>query len=199
MSLSGPIEDLVKKLNKLPTIGEKTATRLAYYIMNMEEKEVKSLCESILKVKLDIKECSICHNFTDRDPCNICLDTLRDESTICVVESPKDVEVMERVSGFRGKYHVLHGALSPIKGVDPEDIKLKELLERVKDDKEIKEIIVATNPNVDGDATAMYIAKLFRLFDIKVTRIGYGLPVGGDLVYYDEVTISTALENRREI
>lgn len=199
MSVNGPIEDLVKRLNKLPTIGEKTATRLAYYIMGMDEKDVRALSESILKVKNEIKECHICYNFTDKDPCDICTDTLRDDSTICVVEFPKDVEVMERVSGFKGKYHVLHGALSPIKGVDVEDLKMKELLERVKNTPEIKEIIVATNPNVDGDATAMYIAKLFRLFDIKVTRIGYGLPVGGDLVYYDELTISTALENRREI
>lgn len=194
----GPIEDLIKKLNRLPGIGSKTAQRLAYYIIGLDENEVENLSEAILSAKRNTVECSICMNYADSDPCEICSDKARDDSVICVVESPKDVEAMERSLSFRGKYHVLHGVISPLKGKTPEDVKIKELIGRVKKGN-IKEIIVATNPTVDGDATATYIKNVLKDFDITISRIGYGLPVGGDLEFYDEITIQTAMENRRRL
>lgn len=194
----GPIEDLIKKLNRLPGIGSKTAQRLVYYIIGLDENEVKNLSEAILSAKKNTVECSICMNYADSDPCEICSDKARDDSVICVVESPKDVEAMERSLSFRGKYHVLHGVISPLKGKTPEDVKVKELIDRVKKGN-IKEIIVATNPTVDGDATATYIKNVLKDFDITISRIGYGLPVGGDLEFYDEITIQTAMENRRRL
>ncbi|MCI5643450.1 MAG: recombination mediator RecR [Peptoniphilus sp.] len=194
----GPIEDLIKKLNRLPGIGSKTAQRLAYYIIGLDENEVESLSDAILSAKRNTVKCSICMNYADSDPCEICSDKARDDSVICVVESPKDVEAMERSLSFRGKYHVLHGVISPLKGKTPEDVKVKELIDRVKRGN-IKEIIVATNPTVDGDATATYIKNVLKDFDITISRIGYGLPVGGDLEFYDEITIQTAMENRRRL
>lgn len=194
----GPIEDLIKKLNRLPGIGSKTAQRLAYYIIGLDENEVKNLSEAIISAKKNTVECSICMNYADSDPCEICSDKTRDDSIICVVEGPKDVEAMERSLSFRGKYHVLHGVISPLKGKTPEDVKVKELINRVKRGN-IKEIIVATNPTVDGDATATYIKNALKDFDIIISRIGYGLPVGGDLEFYDEITIQTAMENRRRL
>lgn len=194
----GPIEDLIKKLNRLPGIGSKTAQRLAYHIIGLDESEVISLTDSIIAAKKNTVECSICMNYADSDPCEICSNKSRDDSIVCVVESPKDVEAMERSHSFHGKYHVLHGVISPLKGKSPDDVKVKELIDRVKKGN-IKEIIVATNPTVDGDATATYIKNILSDYDITVSRIGYGLPVGGDLEYYDEITIQTAMENRRRL
>lgn len=194
----GPIEDLIKKLNRLPGIGSKTAQRLAYHIIGLDESEVINLTDSILAAKKNTVECSICMNYADSDPCEICSNKSRDDSIVCVVESPKDVEAMERSHSFHGKYHVLHGVISPLKGKSPDDVKVKELIDRVKKGN-IKEIIVATNPTVDGDATATYIKNILSDYNITVSRIGYGLPVGGDLEYYDEITIQTAMENRRRL
>ncbi|MBS5945796.1 MAG: recombination mediator RecR [Peptoniphilus harei] len=194
----GPIEDLIKKLNRLPGIGSKTAQRLAYHIIGLDESEVINLTDSIIAAKKNTVECSICMNYADSDPCEICSNKSRDDSIVCVVESPKDVEAMERSHSFHGKYHVLHGVISPLKGKSPDDVKVKELIDRVKKGN-IKEIIVATNPTVDGDATATYIKNILSDYDITVSRIGYGLPVGGDLEYYDEITIQTAMENRRRL
>ncbi|MBS6534312.1 Recombination protein RecR [Peptoniphilus harei] len=194
----GPIEDLIKRLNRLPGIGSKTAQRLAYYIIGLEEREVRDLAEALVSAKNNTVECSICMNYADSDPCEICSNKSRDDSIICVVESPKDVDAMERSLSFRGKYHVLHGVISPLKGKTPEDVTIKELINRIEEG-EIKEVIVATNPTVDGDATARYIKNILEDYDIIVSRIGYGLPVGGDLEYYDEITIQTAMENRRRL
>ncbi|MDU5805964.1 MAG: recombination mediator RecR [Peptoniphilus harei] len=194
----GPIEDLIKRLNRLPGIGSKTAQRLAYYIIGLEETEVRDLAEALISAKNNTVECSICLNYADSDPCEICSNKTRDDSIICVVESPKDVDAMERSLSFRGKYHVLHGVISPLKGKTPEDVTIKELIKRIEEG-DIKEVIVATNPTVDGDATARYIKNILEDYDIIVSRIGYGLPVGGDLEYYDEITIQTAMENRRRL
>ncbi|KXB70983.1 MULTISPECIES: recombination mediator RecR [Peptoniphilus] len=194
----GPIEDLIKRLNRLPGIGSKTAQRLAYYIIGLEENEVRDLAEALISAKNNTVECSICMNYADSDPCEICSNKNRDDSIICVVESPKDVDAMERSLSFRGKYHVLHGVISPLKGKTPEDVTIKELIKRIEEG-DIKEVIVATNPTVDGDATARYIKNILEDYDIIVSRIGYGLPVGGDLEYYDEITIQTAMENRRRL
>ena len=194
----GPIEDLIKRLNHLPGIGSKTAQRLAYYIIGLDETEVRDLAEALISAKNNTVECSICMNYADSDPCEICSNKNRDDSVICVVESPKDVDAMERSLSFRGKYHVLHGVISPLKGKTPEDVTIKELIKRIEEG-DIKEVIVATNPTVDGDATARYIKNILEDYDIIVSRIGYGLPVGGDLEYYDEITIQTAMENRRRL
>ena len=194
----GPIEDLIKRLNRLPGIGSKTAQRLAYYIIGLEDKEVKDLAEALISAKKNTVECSICMNYADSDPCEICSNKNRDDSIICVVESPKDVDAMERSLSFRGKYHVLHGVISPLKGKTPNDVTVKELIQRIEKGN-IKEVIVATNPTVDGDATARYIKNILEDYDIIVSRIGYGLPVGGDLEFYDEITIQTAMENRRRL
>lgn len=194
----GPIEELIKRLNRLPGIGSKTAQRLAYYIIGLDETEVRDLAEALISAKNNTVECSICMNYADSDPCEICSNKNRDDSIICVVESPKDVDAMERSLSFRGKYHVLHGVISPLKGKTPEDVTIKELIKRIEEG-DIKEVIVATNPTVDGDATARYIKNILEDYDIIVSRIGYGLPVGGDLEYYDEITIQTAMENRRRL
>ena len=194
----GPIEDLIKRLNRLPGIGSKTAQRLAYYIIGLDETEVRDLAEALISAKNNTVECSICMNYADSDPCEICSNKNRDDSIICVVESPNDVDAMERSLSFRGKYHVLHGVISPLKGKTPEDVTIKELIKRIEEG-DIKEVIVATNPTVDGDATARYIKNILEDYDIIVSRIGYGLPVGGDLEYYDEITIQTAMENRRRL
>ena len=194
----GPIEDLIKKLNRLPGIGSKTAQRLAYHIIGLDETELTNLTDAIISAKKNTVKCSICMNYADSDPCEICSNKGRDDAVICVVEMPKDVDAMERSNSFHGKYHVLHGVISPLKGKSPEDVSVKELIERVKKDN-IKEVIVATNPTVDGDATATYIKNVLADFDVEVSRIGYGLPVGGDLEFYDEITIQTAIENRRRL
>ena len=193
-----PLNRLIAELSKLPGIGGKTAQRLAFHILSLSEEEAEGLAQSITDAKHQMKYCSVCGNLTDTDPCSICSDTARDKSTICVVESPRDVFAMERVREFNGLYHVLNGAISPMDGIGPEDINLRSLIVRLQTE-DVKEIILATNPNIEGEATAMYIAKLVKPSGIKVTRIAHGLPVGGDLEYADEVTLSKAMEGRREL
>lgn len=190
------IEQLISQLNKLPGIGSKTAQRLAYHVIDMKEEEVKELSNSMLEAKQNVHKCKKCQNFTDEDLCYICSDLTRDKSTICVVEYPKDVEALERSNSYHGLYHVLHGTISPSRAINAGDIGIGSLVKRLETE-DIKEIIVATNPTTEGDTTALYISRLISPLGIKVSRIGYGLPVGGDLEYYDEITISTALENRR--
>ncbi|MBP2632065.1 MAG: recR [Firmicutes bacterium] len=198
MQYIAPLAKLVEHFRALPGIGAKTASRLAYHILDMDSDKAKALANAIVDAKEKIGYCNTCFNLTDTNPCHICASTNRDKSVICVVEQPRDVAAMERMREFKGLYHVLHGALSPLEGVGPDDIRTKELLARLYSG-EVKEIIMATNPNVEGEATAMYIAKLLKPIGIKVTRIAHGLPIGGDLEYADEVTLSKALENRREI
>lgn len=199
MSYYSPtIERLIENFEKLPSIGHKTATRLAFYMLNLNEEGINEFINSITEAKKKLKYCSKCFNITDTDPCPICSNPRRDKSIICVVEDVKDVVAMERTHEFKGVYHVLHGSISPMNGVGPEDIKIKELLERLKDT-DVKEIIIATNPRVEGEATAIYLSKLIKPIGIKVTRIAHGIPVGGDLEYTDEVTLSKALEGRREL
>lgn len=188
---------LIDEFTKFPGIGPKTAQRLAFHVLNMDEKDVESFSKALIDAKKNIKYCSVCGNLTDVDPCIICKNTERDKTTICVVEEPKDVIAMERTREFFGIYHVLHGSISPLGGIGPDDIRIKELLSRITP--EVKEVILATNPNVEGEATAMYIARLLKPLGVKVTRIAHGIPVGGDLEYADEVTLSKALEGRREI
>ncbi|NNG68102.1 recombination mediator RecR [Caldanaerobacter subterraneus] len=195
---STSVAKLIEELSKLPGIGPKTAQRLAFFIINMPLDEVRSLSQAIIEAKEKLRYCKICFNITDKEVCDICSDENRDHSTICVVSHPMDVVAMEKVKEYKGVYHVLHGVISPIEGVGPEDIRIKELLERVKDGS-VKEVILATNPDIEGEATAMYIAKLLKPFGVKVTRIAHGIPVGGDLEYTDVVTLSKALEGRREV
>ena len=193
-----PLTQLIEQLRALPGIGAKTATRLAYHILDMDMERAKRLAAAITGAKEKIGFCSVCFNLTDSDPCAICMAEKRDHTTICVVEQPQDVAAMERMNDYDGVYHVLHGALSPLEGVGPNDIRIRELVLRAGKEN-VQEVIVATNPNVEGEATAMYIAKLLKPMGIRVTRIAHGLPVGGDLEYADEVTLSRAMENRREI
>ncbi|HYF83807.1 MAG TPA: recombination mediator RecR [Clostridia bacterium] len=195
---AAPIAKLIDELSKLPGVGNKTAQRLAFHILNMSLEDVEQLSSSIITAKRNIRYCKVCCNITDSDTCNICSNTKRDSSLICVVEDPKDVVAMERTREFKGLYHVLNGAISPMEGIGPEEIRIKELLRRVAEN-EIKEIIIATNPNIEGEATAMYISRLLKPVGIMVTRIAHGVPVGGDLEYADEVTLMKALEGRREI
>lgn len=193
-----PLMRLADEFAKMPGIGRKSANRLAFYILQISPEEAKKLTDAVIDAKQKIKLCSICQSFTDVEPCAICSNASRDKSIICVVESPKDVIAMEKTNEYRGLYHVLHGVISPIDGITPEDIKIKELLARISCG-EVKEVIMATNPTVEGEATSMYIAKLLKPFEIKVTRIARGIPVGGDLEYTDEVTLARALEGRLEI
>ncbi len=192
------IDALITELAKLPGIGPKTAQRLAFFILKGPDAEAKRLATSIIKAKESMCFCKICFNMTDKDICDICEDSQRDETTIIAVEEPKDIISIERTHEYRGKYHVLQGAISPIDGIGPEELRIKELLERLKDST-VTELIVATNPNVEGEATAMYLARLIKPLGIKVTRIASGLPVGADLEYADEVTLSRALEGRKEL
>lgn len=199
MSLYAPsIEKLIESFEKLPSIGHKTAQRLAFYMMDLSNEEVKEFTDSIINAKTNLKFCSKCFNISDTDPCNICSNPKRDESTICVVEDVRDVLAMERTHEFKGVYHVLHGSISPMNGVGPDDIKIKELLSRIMEGN-VKEIILATNPRVEGEATSMYISKLVKPLGVKVTRIARGIPVGGDLEYTDEMTLTKALEGRSEM
>lgn len=191
------IEKLIEEFAKLPGIGYKTAQRLTLHVLNLPKEEVTEFSEALVKARGTIKYCSICGNYTDSDPCSICSNPNRDKSIVCVVEEPKDIMAVEKVRDFNGTYHVLHGTISPMAGRGPNDINLKQLVSRMKDN--IKEIIVATNANVEGEATAMYISKILKPFDVKVTRIAHGLPMGGDLEYADEITLAKALEGRKEI
>lgn len=199
MSYYSPsIEKLVEAFEKLPSIGHKTAVRLAFHMLDSSNEETQEFVKSIQDAKKNLKYCSKCYNISDTDPCPICGNPKRDESVICVVEDVKDIVAMEKTHEFKGVYHVLHGSISPMNGIGPDDIKLKELLSRLNPEI-VKEIILATNPRVEGEATAMYISKLVKPLGIKVTRIAHGIPVGGDLEYTDEVTLTKALEGRREI
>ena len=191
-----PIARLIGAFQKLPGVGQKTAQRYALKVINMSESEVKDFADSLLYAKNNVKYCSVCGNYTDRDPCEIC--GTRDRSVVCVVKDPKDVMAIERIRDYNGVYHVLHGVLSPMEGVGLNDIRLKELVARVGTDN-VKEVIVATNPDVEGEATAMYIARLLKPLGVKVSRIAQGISIGSDLEYADEVTLSKAIENRREL
>lgn len=193
---SGPISTLIEEFSKLPGVGRKTAQRLAFHVINMNMNDVEALSKAIVEAKKEIKYCSICYNITDKDPCSMCSNKNRDSSVICVVEDPRDVAAMERTKEFNGQYHVLNGVISPMDGIGPDMIRIKELIQRLGN-QDVREIIMATNPTIEGEATAMYIARLLKPMGIKVTRIAHGLPVGGDLEYADEVTISKALEGRR--
>lgn len=199
MSYYSPsIEKLIEAFEKLPSIGNKTAARLAFHMLNATEEETNEFISAITNAKKNLKYCSKCFNITDTDPCVICSNPSRSEELICVVEDVRDVVAMERTHEFKGVYHVLHGSISPMNGVGPDDIKIKELLARIMDGK-VKEIVLATNPRVEGEATAMYLSRLIKPLGVKVTRIAHGIPVGGDLEYTDEVTLSKALEGRREL
>ncbi|MDF3001665.1 MAG: recombinase RecR [Bacillota bacterium] len=193
-----PLSRLIAELSKLPGIGGKTAQRLAFHILAQDDAEANALAEAIMDAKKNMKYCSVCGNLTDVDPCSICTDQTRDRGVICVVESPRDVSAMERIREFQGLYHVLHGAISPMDGIGPEDINLKQLIIRLQQE-DVREVILATNPNIEGEATAMYTARLIKPSGIKVSRIAHGVPVGGDLEYADEVTLSKAMEGRREL
>jgi recombination protein RecR len=193
-----PIAKLIDSFSRLPGVGPKTAARLAFYILRMKEEDVMNFAKALVNVKRNLLYCSVCCNITDTDPCRVCSDKQRDRSVICVVQEARDLVAMERTKEFHGMYHVLQGAISPMEGIGPDDIRVAELLRRLADD-EVQELILATNPNIEGEATAMYLSRLVKPFQIKVTRIAHGLPVGGDLEYADEVTLSKALEGRREL
>mgnify|MGYP000001290702 FL=1 len=193
-----PLVLLAEQFAKLPGIGMKTAQRLAYFVMGMSDEDAQAFADAIINAHSTVKECSICCNLTDSGVCPICSDDMRDPSTICVVETPKDITAFERTNEYKGVYHVLHGLISPLDGVTPEQIRIKELLDRIKKGG-VKEVIMATNPTVEGEATAMYISKLLKPMGIKVTRLAFGLPIGGTLEFADEVTLFKALENRSEI
>ena len=199
MQYPKPLGRLIGELGKLPGIGNKSAQRLAFHVLSLEDKEAEDLAEAIVRAKKSMRYCSVCGNLTDKDPCAICTDDTRQKDVICVVESPQDVMAMERIKEFRGRYHVLNGVISPMEGIGPEDINLRSLIVRLQQNAEIEEVILATNPNIEGEATAMYIARLLKPSGIRVTRIAHGLPVGGDLEYADEVTLLKAVEGRTEL
>ncbi|MCX4355415.1 MAG: recombination mediator RecR [Oscillospiraceae bacterium] len=194
--VSLPLALAAEQFAKLPGIGIKTAQRLAYYMLNLPVDEVEEFAENIVKARRSVQLCKCCQNFTEREICELCDDDNRDRSVVCVVESPKDVSAFERAGGYDGLYHVLHGLLSPMDGIGAEDLKIKELIARLGD---VKEVIMATNPTVEGEATAMYIGRLIKPMGIKVTRLAYGLPAGSALEFADDVTLVKALENRNEL
>ena len=193
-----PLNVLIKELSSLPGVGGKTAQRLAFHILSMDDARAESLADAILTAKKEMKYCSVCGNLTDQEPCSICSDDTKDRSVICVVETARDVFAMERLREYRGLYHVLHGTISPMDGRGPEDINLKSLIIRLQEN-DIEEVVIATNPSIEGEATAMYIARLIKPAGIRVSRIAHGIPVGGDIEYTDEVTLLKALEGRREL
>jgi recombination protein RecR len=203
LEYSEPVEKLIDEFKRLPGIGQKSAQRLAFYILRQPEKDVERFIESLREVKRRIIFCSVCNNLTDVDPCRFCSSPTRDRSTICIVEEPYNLVAVEKTRSYRGVYHVLHGSLSPIRGIGPDDLHLANLLPRLRPDKnngvEVKEVILATNPNTEGEATANYIARLLKPLGVRVTRIAMGMPVGSDLEYVDEVTMDKALANRHEI
>ncbi|HTZ18963.1 MAG TPA: recombination mediator RecR [Dissulfurispiraceae bacterium] len=194
----GIIDNLVNQLMKLPGIGRKTAQRLAFFILNMPSEEARGMAEAIMEVKEKALFCSVCFNITDTDPCEICNSPQRDKSRVCVVEEPSNILAVERTRSYNGMYHVLLGALSPIDGITPDRLKINELVERIKPGG-IQEVILATNPNTKGEVTARYLTEVLKPFGIKISRIAYGLPIGSDIEFADEVTLSKALEGRREI
>jgi recombination protein RecR len=199
MARPDPLAELIAALQRLPGIGARSATRLAYHILRTPREEIDAMCAAMLSVKERVSYCSICSNITDVDPCAYCTAPERDRRLICVVEQPENVGAIEKTRGFKGRYHVLMGAIAPLQGVGPDDLKIKGLLARLGGDHGVEEIIVATNPTVEGEATALYLAKLIRPLGIRVTRIAMGVPVGSDLDYADEVTVHKALEGRREV
>ena len=201
MQYIAPLAKLIEHFRALPGIGSKTAVRLAYHVLDMDAAKARALAEAIVEAREKIGFCSVCCNLSDQDPCAICASEKRDRTKICVVEQPQDVAAIERMKDYKGLYHVLHGSLSPLSGVGPENLGIKELLHRLEGESGAlaQEIIVATNPTVEGEATAMYLARLLKPAGLKVTRIAHGLPIGGDLEYADEVTLAKALENRKEI
>jgi len=194
----GPVTRLIDELSRLPGIGGKSAQRLAFYIIHLPTEKAESLAEAIISAKNNVRYCSVCCNLTDSDPCQTCANTKRDAGTLMIVEDPRDMAAYERTKEYHGMYHVLHGAISPMHGVGPSDLTITSLLKRLQTTP-VEEVIIATNPNVEGEATATYIAKILKPLEIKVTRIAHGVPVGGDLEFVDEVTLSRALEGRREI
>ena len=195
---SPSIQKLIDSFEKLPSIGHKTAVRLAFYMLNVSNKEAEEFSQAILNAKKNLKFCSVCYNISDIDPCEICLNNMRDKTKICVVEDVKDIIAIEKINEYNGLYHVLHGSISPMEGIGPDDIKIKELLSRLLEGN-VKEVILATNPKVEGEATAMYISKLIKPMGVKVTRLAHGIPVGGDLEYTDEFTLGRAFEGRVEL
>ena len=190
---------LVAQLSKLPGIGEKTAQRLAFHVLRSPPEYARDLAQALVEVKDKIRLCEVCMNLTEQSPCPLCSDARRDPTVVCVVATPPDLYAVERTGGFRGRYHVLHGVLSPLDGIGPDDLRLKELLGRIAGDPPVRELIIATSPNVEGEATALYIAKVVKPLGVRVTRIASGLAVGGELEYADGVTITRALEARREM
>ncbi len=192
------LEELTEHFRTLPGIGGKSAQRLAFHILNMPEREAKAFAEAILRAKESVHYCKDCQNLTEQEYCPICSDPSRDGSVVCVVQTPADLMAVEKTRGFKGLYHVLHGAISPMDGIGPNDLKIKELLVRVAEHP-IKEVILATDPTVEGDATAIYLSKLLKPMNVTVSRLAFGLPVGGDLEYADELTLAKAIENRREL
>jgi len=198
MAFAAPLERLIEQLRRLPGIGAKSAQRIAFQILRGGGEDAKALADAILEVKRSIRLCSVCFNITDSDPCAVCADAGRDRTAICVVEEPNNRVSIEKSGGFRGLYHVLHGSISPLRGIGPDDLKIGPLLERLRDGT-VREVILATNPNVEGESTAVYLSRLLKPLGLRVTRIGLGLPVGSELEYADEVTVGKALEGRREL
>src|SRR5262252_7518920 len=198
---ASPIARLVQQLGKLPGIGEKTAARLSFHILRASPEDAAALAAAIVDIKQKIRFCSVCCDLTDRDPCAICADARRDPSLVCVVAQPQDVAAIERAGGYRGRYHVLHGLLSPLDGIGPDDLRTAELVKRCSQEGEggVREVILATSPNVEGEATAVYIAKLLRPLGVRATRIATGVPIGGELEYADQVTLARAIDGRREM
>jgi len=198
MAFAAPLERLIERLRKLPGLGQKSAQRLAFHILRGSIEDARALAQAIVEVKERIRLCGTCFNITDVDPCVVCSDEARDRSAICVVEEPHNLVSIEKSRSFRGLYHILHGSLAPLRGIGPDDLKIPALLERLRDGS-VKEVILATNPNVEGEATAVYLSRLLKPLGLTVTRIAMGLPVGSELEYADEVTVGKALEGRREI
>jgi recombination protein RecR len=200
VTLPKPVSRLIEELQRLPGVGPKTASRMAYHLLRTPEEQSRSLGEALIELRRQIRFCSVCFDITDiaTDPCAVCRDEHRDGSILCVVEAPLDVQAIDRTQGYRGRYHVLHGAISPVEGIGPEDLKIRELVERVRTGG-VQEVILATNPSMEGEATAMYIHRQLQGLPVKVTRLARGLPVGGDLEYADETTLSKAMEGRSEM
>ncbi|HEV3154776.1 MAG TPA: recombination mediator RecR [Candidatus Baltobacteraceae bacterium] len=196
--IAGPVQALINEFSKLPTVGPKTAARLVFYLLNRPRNEAQSLAEAILAVKDRVRLCSTCFSITEQDPCDICADERRDSQTICVVAEAKDIFALERTLAFKGKYHVLGGLISPMDGIGPAQLHVKELVERIGREKP-QEVLIATNPNAEGEATALYLSRLLGPLGVSVTRLAYGLPIGGDLDYADEVTLARAIEGRRTL
>jgi recombination protein RecR len=197
-SIAGPVQTLINEFSKLPTVGPKTAARLVFYLLNRPRNEAQSLAEAIMAVKDRVRLCSICFSITEEDPCAICVDERRDLTTICVVAEAKDIFALERTSAYKGRYHVLGGLISPMDGIGPAQLRVKELIDRIATEQP-HEIIIATNPNAEGEATALYLSRLLSPLGVTVTRLAYGLPIGGDLDYADEVTLAKAIEGRRTL